>query len=89
MGMCLSQIALPGELENGKAPDKLKPPTILLCYMPKSTVHSAALEHVRALSSVQTAWTVKVNDQKLVTPCGLALVVAKQMICTCGATDVA
>jgi len=89
MGVCLRHIALPGELENGKAPEKLKPPTSLLCYIPNSKVHSAALGHVRGLSSVQTVWTVKVNAEKFVTPCGLALVVAKQMICAPGTTDVA
>lgn len=89
MDVCLSLIASPGELEGGKAPEKLTPPSVMLCYMPNSSVHLAVLAHVRTLSAVQTAWTVKVNEQKLVTPCGMALIMAKQMIVASGTTEVA
>ncbi len=79
--------AMSGDLANGKVPEKLRPPTVFLNFIPHEDIHTKALEHARALSTVEAVWAVKMNDSSQVTPCGLAFVVAKQILCTPGVND--
>ena len=71
---------MPGEPERGV----MVPPTSPLGYIANSDLHKKALEHVEQLATVKVVWTVKINDAKEVTPCGLSLVIAKQMVCRPG-----
>ena len=66
----------------------MQPPNVALNFAPSESIHTEVVKHVEGLTTVETVWTVKVNDQKLVTPVGLAMIVAKQIICKVGGNDV-
>ena len=71
----------PGEIQQGKAPAQLTPPSTALVYKLKEPLHAKVVEHVSDLGTVEVVWSVKKNQTNDVTPCGMALVAAKQFVC--------
>ena len=77
-----------GEVTKDGVPEKLRPPSQELHYIPYSSIHIKAAAHIEGLSSAQAVWAVKTNEKKLVAPCGFAVVSSKQTICEPGPNTV-
>ena len=70
---------MPGDTDLG-----LVPPSSRLVYIAKDEINKKALEHIEQLNTAKVVWMVKTSDTKEVTPCGLAVVIAKQIVCNSG-----
>lgn len=69
----------PGDTDHG-----LTPPSSPLVYTAKDEINKKAIEHIEQLTTAKAVWMVKTSDTKEVSPCGLAVVIAKQIVCNSG-----
>ena len=73
-----------GDIKDGKAPATLTPPSSKLVFKMSDSALAEVITHVGGLANVEIVWTVKKNSTNEVTPCGLAMVASKQVVCRFG-----